>query len=85
MVNVNARSVLLLNASYVPLQTVTIKDADGEDVTDNYTSGSASASGDVITTSTILDLVADAQYRLEIKFTVNGNVLEAWADLRGEA
>jgi 5-methylcytosine-specific restriction endonuclease McrA len=27
MVNVNARTVLLLNASYVPLQTVTIKDA----------------------------------------------------------
>ena len=64
---------------------VTIKDDDGEDVTADFTSGSASASGDVITTPTILDLVAGTQYRLEIKFTVDGNVLEAWADLRGEA
>jgi len=64
---------------------VTIKDADGEDVTADYTDGSASASGDVITTPTILDLVAGTQYRLEIQFTVDGNVEEAWADLRGEA
>ena len=64
---------------------VTIKDADGEDVTSDYTDGSASASGDVITTPTILDLVADTQYRLEIKFTSGGNVLEAWAEMRGEA
>lgn len=64
---------------------VTIKDADGEDVTSDYASGSASALGDVITTPTILDLVAKTQYRLEIKFTSSGNVLEAWADLRGEA
>ena len=64
---------------------VVIKDAAGADVTSTYASGSANASGDIITTSTILSLVAGAQYRLEIKFTVNGNVLEAWADLRGEA
>ena len=64
---------------------LTIKDADGEDVTGDYTSGSASASGDVITMPTILDLVAGVQYRLEIKFTSGGNVLEAWAEMRGEA
>ena len=63
---------------------VTIKDADGEDVTSTYASGSASVSGDVITTPTILDLVDGAQYRLEIKFTVSGNVEEAWSDLYGE-
>jgi hypothetical protein len=66
--------------------SVTIKDADGEDVTGDYTSGSASVSGAVITTPTILDLVAEAQYRLEVKFTVSGgNVEEAWGDMRGEA
>lgn len=64
---------------------VTVKDADGEDVTADYTTGSASVAGDVITTPTILDLVADTQYRLEIKFTSGGNVLEAWAEMRGEA
>lgn len=64
--------------------TVTIKDADGVDVTGDYTSGSAGVLGDVITTPTILDLVAGIQYRLEIKFTVSGNVEEAWADLYGE-
>jgi len=64
---------------------VTIKDVDGEDVTSDYTSGSASASGAVITTPTILDLVDKVQYRLEVRFTVSGgNVEEAWGDLRGE-
>jgi len=64
---------------------VTIKDMDGNDVTSTYASGSASASGDVITTPTILNLVANVQYWMEVKFTVNGNVEAAWADLRGEA
>lgn len=64
---------------------VVVKDAAGDDVTSDVTSGSASVSDDVITTPVILDLTAEAQYRLEIKFTVSGNVLEAWADLRGEA
>lgn len=64
---------------------VTIKNAAGEDKTVDFTTGSASISGDVLTTPTILDLIAGAQYRLEIKFTVNGNVEEAWGDLRGEA
>lgn len=64
---------------------ITVKDADGDDVTTDVTSGSASASGDVITTPLVLDLTAGAQYRLEIQFTVSGNVFEAWADLRGEA
>lgn len=63
---------------------VVIKDAAGDDVTGDVTSGSASVSDNVITTPVILDLVADAQYRLEIKFTIAGNVLETWADLRGE-
>jgi len=64
---------------------VTVKDSGGTDVTADVTSGSASVTGDVITTPIICDLTAAAQYRLEIKFTSADNVLEAWADLRGEA
>ena len=64
---------------------VTVKNAAGEDKTSDFTDGNASASGDVITTPTILDLVDGAQYRLEIKFTVSGNVEETWGDLCGEA
>lgn len=64
---------------------MTIKSAAGVDVTTDYTSGSASISGAVITTPTILNLVANIEYRLEVKFAVSGgNVEEAWGELWGE-
>lgn len=63
---------------------VTIKDAAGTAVTANFTSGSASISGDVITLPTILNLIADIEYRLEVRFTISGNVEEAWSELWGE-
>lgn len=56
-----------------------LKDADGTDVTSTYMTGSASASGDVITTPVVHSLVDGERYRLEIKFTISGNVLETWA------
>jgi hypothetical protein len=65
--------------------SVVIKNAAGTDVTATYTTGSASAAGDVITTPTIHGLVANTWYRLEIKFTISGNVLEAWSELIGQA
>lgn len=63
---------------------MTIKDIDGEDVTSDYISGSASVSGDVITTPIIISLTAGVQYRMEIQFVSSGNTWEAWCDLRGE-
>ena len=45
--------------------------------------GSASASGQVITTQKVTGLTVDMDYRLEVKFTTaEGNVLEAWGIIR---
>ena len=59
--------------------SVVVKDVDGTDVTSSVTSGISAVSGDVISTPTIQDLTANTEYRLEIRFTVSGNVMEAWA------
>jgi len=66
------------------LPAVVIKSAAGIDVTATYASGSASVSGDDITTPVIHSLVNDTQYRLEVKFTISGNVFEAYAELYGQ-
>jgi hypothetical protein len=64
--------------------SVVLKDADGDDVSDTYLDGLPSVAGDVISTPAVVDLVAGVQYRLEIKFTIDGNVVETWADLIGQ-
>ena len=53
------------------------------DVTDTKMSGAASASGDVITTPTISGLVAGIDYRIEIKFVIDGRTEEAWGIIKG--
>lgn len=65
--------------------TVVVKDnATGEDVTASVTTGSSSVSGNVITLPKILDLEAAMVYRVEVKFAVGSNILEAWFRLYGE-
>lgn len=54
------------------------------DVSATCLSGSASTVGDVITTPVVQHLAAGQMYRLEIQFTVSGNVMEAWGDVVGE-
>ena len=55
-------------------------DGDNTDVTSTKTSGSASASGQVIMTKLVESLTAGTKYRLEVKFTSSeSNVLEAFA------
>ena len=50
------------------------------DVTATKTSGSATASGQVITTKLVKSLTAGTKYRLEVKWTSSeSNVLEAFA------
>jgi hypothetical protein len=63
---------------------VTLKDAEGVDMSATCLSGSASVSGDVITTPTVKSLIAGQKYRLEVKFTVSGNIVEAWTEIWGE-
>lgn len=64
--------------------TVVLKDHNGVDVSSTCLSGIPSASGDYITTPLVQNLVAGIKYRLEIKFTISGNVAEAWGEIWGE-
>lgn len=63
---------------------VALKNAAGTDVISSFSTGAASVSGNVITTPTIHSLVAGQIYRLEIKFVISGNTLEAWGNIRAE-
>ena len=57
---------------------------NGDDVSETLLTGSASVNGDVITLPKIADLVDGTHYRLEVKFTSSGNIIEAWAELIGQ-
>lgn len=63
---------------------VVVKTADGADVTATVTSGAASVVGDVITLPVIKSLTAGLVYRVEVKFTVSGNVLECFFRIAAE-
>ena len=54
------------------------------DVTSTKMTGSTSVSGDIITLPTVISLVAGTLYRVEVKFTVSGNIFEAFAYIQGE-
>jgi hypothetical protein len=56
----------------------------GTDVTATVCSGSASVSGDVITTPLIRSLTQDHIYHLFVRWTAGGETLEAWAEIRAE-
>jgi len=65
--------------------TVAVKDSEGEDVSTTHLTGTAS----VVNPTTILlpfihSLVAGKLYRLEVKFTIDSNIVECWAALNGE-
>ncbi len=57
---------------------VVVKNSAGTDVTATVTSGTASVMGDVITLPVIKSLTAGEVYRVEVKFTVSGNILETF-------
>lgn len=63
---------------------VVVKNSAGADVTASVTAGSGSVSGDVITTPIIKSLTAGEWYRVEVKFTISGNIPEAWFYLVGQ-
>ena len=54
------------------------------DVTSTNMSGSASATGDVITLPAIGSLVVNTTYRMEIQFTVSGSTFEPFAIIQAE-
>jgi len=51
------------------------------DVTTGAMSGSTSVTGDVITLPKISGLTVGTTYRVEVQFTITGNVFEAYAEL----
>lgn len=55
-----------------------------DDTSDVNLSGSASVAGNVITTPLVRALVAGHQYRLEVAFTVSGNLFEPFAVINAE-
>ncbi len=66
--------------------TVVAKDVDDDyaDVSATVLFGSPSVSGDVITLPTLKSLTAGKQYRIEVKFTVSSNVLEAFFFIKAQ-
>lgn len=54
------------------------------DVTSTVLSGSASATGDVITLPKMASLTLGTLYRVEVKFTVSSNVFEAFFYVQAE-
>ena len=54
------------------------------EVTSTVLSGSASTSGDVITTPVVKSLTAGNVYRVECKFTCSGNIFEAYFIINAE-
>lgn len=57
---------------------------DNKVVTGTVLNGSASVSGDVITTPTVQSLTAGRLYRIEVKFTSGGNVFEHYFEIQAE-
>ena len=57
---------------------VLIKDENNEDASGTHLSGSTTVSGDNITTPTVVALVKDTKYRLEVQWVKSGNTLEAY-------
>ena len=49
------------------------------DVTSTNMTGATSVTGDVITLPAIDGLTAGTEYRVEVKFTISGNIFEAFA------
>jgi len=58
------------------LSTVATKLSDGTVVTSTVLSGSTTASAQVITLPTLKSLTEGEQYRLDVRFTKDGNKLE---------
>jgi len=54
------------------------------DVTEGCMTGSAAAVNDVITLPAIHSCTAGTDYRVEVTFTISGNVFEAFAELKAE-
>ena len=61
------------------------KDSAGVDVSSTvFPAGSISVASDVITLKPLKALTAAKQYRIEVKFTSDSNILECWFEVQAE-
>ena len=66
-----------------PNNSVAATPVGGTDRSATMLTGSASSSGQVITTQLVTGLTVNYDYRLEVKFTASeGNTVEAWGIIR---
>lgn len=63
---------------------VVVKDRAGTDVTSTVMTGSASVEANIITLPVLHSLTAGVLYRVEVKFTIEGNQLEAYFFVKAE-
>ncbi len=63
---------------------VVVQDRAGTDVTSTVMTGAASVEGNVITLPVLHSLTAGVLYRVEVKFTIAGNELEAYFYVKAE-
>lgn len=67
-----------------PSMVVKDETLNNTDVTSTVTAGSISTSGDVLTLKTITGLTEGHTYRMEIKFTTGGSVLETYCRIKAK-
>lgn len=61
-----------------------IYDMDGDDLSSTLLEGSSTVDGDYIITPIVKDLEIGQRYRLEVLYTSNTNIFEAWGYIIGE-
>jgi len=71
------------SAPEVKLYSVNITTGAYTDVSTTNLTGTASATGDVITTPLVIGLSEGTRYRIEIKFVSGGNTFEAFGWIEG--
>jgi len=71
------------NPPSLPNVTLIRRDT-GVDVTATNCSGAASVNGFVVTTPSVIDLLPNIMYRINVSCTIDGNIVEAWATITGE-
>lgn len=74
------------NPSNTVVKIYSIDEDDGSltDVSSTCLEGTPSENGNIITLPTVKSLTPKTVYRLEIKFTLGGNIFEAYTTLYGE-
>ncbi|PKN85588.1 MAG: hypothetical protein CVU46_10485 [Chloroflexi bacterium HGW-Chloroflexi-8] len=72
------------NASGILVKAYDVSDGGMSDVSSTVLSGSATVVNNVIILPAVQALIANHQYRIEVKFTADGNTFEPYILIMGE-